>query len=107
MDYQQKAEALAALADLAVMYREKQWRIGGPEPWYCQQSIYVKNGSCMTSTGGNGFTPEEAIDDHWKNITELKPCEYLVVNSGTPIRRTVRWNGFMWADILEPKENAV
>ena len=60
MDWQQKAEALAALCELRIKFRERQWRIGGPEPWYVEQRVEVKDGSILCGQYGNGSTPEEA-----------------------------------------------
>lgn len=101
MDWQQKAEALACLAELAVCFREKQWRIGGPEPWYIQQSIDIRDGGCLHGAYGNGYTPQEAIENHWRRLVdELPPDKYLVVRNGDK-RRAVRWNGFMWQDVPE------
>lgn len=104
MDFQQKAEALAALTALSIKFREREHRIGGSEPWYVSQKVDVKEGSCLLGTYGNGNTPEEAIEDHWKVLVlDLPRDEYLIVNSGLENRRAVRWNGFMWADVPEPE----
>jgi hypothetical protein len=104
MDWQQKAEALAALTEFNIKFRERQWRIGAAEPWYVSQRIDVKEtgGSVLTGTYGNGSTPQEAVEDHWQRLVDgLKPTEYLVVRAGDSERRAVRWNGFMWVDVIE------
>lgn len=108
MDWQEKAAALAGLTELAVCFREKQWRIGGPEPWYVQQRIYIKDDCVLRGVYGNGDTPQEAIEDHWKHlVTELPANQYLVIcASDSERRRAVRWNGFMWQDVPEPKRDA-
>lgn len=103
MEWQQKAAALAALCELRIKFRPAEWRIGGPEPWYVEQQIEVKDGSILCGTYGNGFTPEEAILDHWqKLVTDLPRDQYLVVRAYRDERRAVRWNGFMWEDVPEP-----
>lgn len=102
MDWQQKAEALAALADLSIKFREREWRVGGPDPWYVSQNVEVKDGSILSSVCGNGHTPEEAIEDHWKQLVDdLTSRQYLIINVGTKDRRAVKWNGFMWQHVDE------
>lgn len=103
MDWQQKAEALSGLTDLAICFREKRDRIGGHEPWYVLQKIDIKDGSCLHGAYGNGATPQEAIEDHWKRLVdELPPDKYLIARWADK-RRAVRWNGFMWQDVPEPE----
>ena len=107
MDWQQKAEALASLTELAICFREKQWRIGGDEPWYVQQKIDIRDGCCLHGAYGNGYTPQEAIEDHWKRLVDdLSSDQYLVIEAAADKRRAVRWNGFMWQDMPEPKREA-
>lgn len=107
MDWQQKAEALAGLTELAIHFREKQWLIGGPEPWYVQQKIDIREGGCLHGAYGNGYTPQEAIENHWKRLVDdLAADQYLIVRSSTDDRRAVRWNGFMWQDVPEAKPKA-
>src|SRR5579863_3939820 len=100
MDWQQKAEALAGLTELAIRFREKQWRIGGPEPWYVEQKIDICDGYTLDGAYGNGFTPQEAVENHWRRLVdELPPTKWLVVRDGEK-RHAVRWNGFMWQDFI-------
>lgn len=104
MDYQQKAEALASLCDLAICFREVRNRIGINHPWYVSQNIDVKNGGCLEGKYGNGATPQEAVEDHWRAlVSELPADQYLIIREGGSPRRAVRWNGFMWADVMEAK----
>lgn len=98
MDWQQKAEALCALAEIEV-------RIRKAGDWYVHQDVSVKDAGVMYGKYGNGDTPESAIIDHWKVLVDdVKFPLYLVARSGTDRRRAVVWNGFMWADVNEPKE---
>jgi hypothetical protein len=107
MDWQHKAAALAGLCEFSIKFREAQWRIGGPEPWYISQGIEVANGRFLTGTYGNGYTPQEAIENHWKVLVDELPAgEWLVIRAMSEDRRAVRWNGFMWADHPEPKRDA-
>lgn len=98
MDFDQKCAALAALGELSIKFREAEWRIGHKEPWYVSQQIDIKRGPVSCGEFGNGMSPQDAIEDHWCRLTELKDGEYLVVRSGDNVRR-VRWNGFMWSDV--------
>lgn len=102
MTFVQMAEALSALTELSIKYRRHEDRIGGAEPWYVSQKIEVKDGPCLVGTYGNGYAPEEAIEDHWNLLTiGLKDGQYLVVDAGSDRRKAVRWNGFMWEHVLE------
>ena len=107
MDWQQKAEALASLTELSIKFRERENRIGSAEPWYVSQKIDIKDGGCLVGSYGNGNTPQEAIEDHWEVLTtKLNRDQYIVVRGLSDERKAVRWNGFMWADVPEPKRDA-
>lgn len=96
MNWQEKAAALDALSEITLKIRK-------PEDWYVCQRVEVKDGIIMRGEYGNGATPEEAIDDHWDRLTfDIAGTEkYLVAYSQDAKRRAVRWNGFMWADVVE------
>jgi hypothetical protein len=68
--------------------------------WYVNHQVDVKNGSVLEGRHGNGRSPIDAIHDHWRQLTELKPHEYLVL-SAMNNRYAVRWNGFMWEQVQE------
>jgi hypothetical protein len=72
-----------------------------PGDWYVNQDVEVKDGGILIGTYGNGATPEEAIEDHWRVLTEIPRGHYLVVRAFDNLRRAVRWNGFMWEDVKE------
>jgi hypothetical protein len=95
MDYQQKTAALFALGgDPSIRFR----KIGD---WYVNQDVSVRDRDVMIGRFGNGVTPQEAIEEHWKELVEsLEPHQYLVVRQHGE-RRAVRWNGFMWTDVDE------
>lgn len=94
VDIEQKFEAVQCLARASLMMRE-------PGNWYVSQSVEVKNGSMLEGRYGNGKTPEEAIQDHWEQLTELDPGEYIVINAASDNRKAVRWNGYMWSEVDE------
>lgn len=98
MNWQQKAHALAALADLSLRCRKA-------GDWYVNQDVEIKNGSILEGSYGNGSTPTAAIHNHWRQLVEeLPPDQYLVVRAHRDERRAVRWNGFMWAEVVESRE---
>ncbi len=101
MDWQQKAAALDALAEIQIMMR-------GVGDWYVQQNVQIRKRDVLYGEYGNGDTPQAAIEDHWaKLVSELEGSpHYLVARKGDGSRRPVRWNGFMWADVAEPKADA-
>ena len=106
MNYKEKIEALAALDDdISIKYRSEEFCKNDSrelESWYVSQNVEVKRGGVLVSVSGNGNTPEEAIEDHWRQATEeLKVGEYLVVCAGTPHRKAMKWNGFMWKPVAE------
>jgi hypothetical protein len=72
-----------------------------PGDWYfAQRGVDIKSGPMLVGKFGQGATPQAAVEDHFRNLTELKSHEYVVINA-YGIRRAVRWNGFMWADVSE------
>ena len=98
MDWQQKAAALDALKAIEI-------RIRKPGDWYVHHGVEIKDNGLLCGDYGNGKTPEDAILDHWERLVtaiEQTP-KYLVVNAMTERRRAVRWNGYMWQDVPEPK----
>lgn len=99
MDWQQKAAALNALAEIHLCIR-------GPDDWFVSQRVEIREEHVLVGAYGNGTTPEEAIEDHWRKlVTEIGP-HYLVARPYEGKRRAVRWNGFMWEDYPEPAKAA-
>ena len=95
LNFQQKAEALNALAKIAILMRKA-------NDWYISQSTEVKQGSMLAGLYGNGETPADAIYDHWQQlVTDLPPDQYIITNPGSDNRRAVKWNGYMWKEVAE------
>lgn len=95
MDWQYKAAALEALAEISIKFRK-------PGDWYVSQdNVEIKDSRCLVGTFGNGATPQAAIEDHWKQLVYDIGAKYLVINPALTKRRAVRWNGFMWMDVPE------
>jgi hypothetical protein len=96
MNWEQKLEALQGL-DCEISLRMR-----APGNWYVDhRGIEVKKHGSAILRGeyGNGRTPEEAVEDHWRLLTGLGPEEYVVLHAMLPEkRRHVVWSGFMWAE---------
>ena len=66
MNWEQKLEALNALAECSLKMRD-------PGNWYVSQSVEVKVGAMLVGRYGNGESPQEAVEDNWRQLTELNP----------------------------------
>lgn len=93
MNWEQKLHALNALAECRLIMRE-------PGDWYVSQHTEVKKegDSVLQGKYGNGRSPEEAVINHWNELTG-NPKEFIVLEACPGSRRHVRWNGFMWVDL--------
>ena len=89
MNWEQKLAALQAFADTSICMRK-------PGDWYVHMRAELKGDGVLSSASGNGRTPEEAVEDHWRKVTA--PGAVIVRDAMNAARREVRWNGFMWAD---------
>lgn len=102
MDWQHKAAALDALAEFEIKFR----KMGD---WYVSQNVEIKDSAILRSACGNGSTPDEAIEDHWRQLVDdiaATPLYLVTRASSDTKRRAVRWNGFMWMDVHEPERKA-
>jgi|ERR1700743_251330 len=101
MDWETKLAALNALSECELKMRK-------PGDWYVSQSIEIKDKSVLKSVCGNGVTPAKAVEDHWTQATEPASHEYVIARhywEGEVYKRdAVRWNGFMWDRVEEPKK---
>ncbi len=99
MDWQQKFAAIKAFAgdfETCLMMRK-------PGDWYVSAGMAQGGDGVLLGTYGNGATPEEAVDDHWRIYTDDMPHDkYAVADRANPPRRG-RWNGFMW-DMLTDEQ---
>ena len=90
MTWEQKLQALQSLADCELHMRR-------PGDWFVNQRVQIGGNGLLTGSYGNGATPEKAVEDHWKVLTNLDLDQYLVISaSSIRERQHVRWNGFMW-----------
>lgn len=105
MTIEQKFQALQALckggAEAAIYMRE-------PGNWYVfLGGVCIKEKSLLASASGpTGTNPFDAIGKAWEVLTALSPDEHIVIYRGNNNRRSLRWNGFMWADIEEDTDGA-
>ena len=96
MTWEEKLHALDLLAGVGSLHMRV------PGDWLCSHSLDIKDRSLLVGGCGNGKTPQEAVEDQWARLTErLEPYQYIVIDRSGGPRRSVRWNGFMWADVKE------
>lgn len=99
--WEQKLDALAALGrDIALKMRK-------PGDWYVEHvGVEMKespDAGVLIGAYGNGATPEEAVEDHWRQLALCESPAMIVVNAYSGNRRHVRWNGYMWQDVPLPQ----
>lgn len=103
MTWEQKLAALNAIVECTLKMRR-------PGDWYVEQSVDIKDGSILRGEYGNGNSPETAVLDHWERLTNIESPLYLVgrefFDGYVATRKVVRWNGFMWESVDEPKQKA-
>jgi hypothetical protein len=100
MAWEQMAQAILALngwENMTLHLRED-------GSWYVSDATEIRDGGCLVGVSGNGSTPQEAIEDHWYQLTDLETGQYIVLRAMKENRRAVKWNGFMWADVNEELE---
>ncbi len=95
MSWQQQFAAMKSLDDDACLRMRK------PGDWYVHIHVEISTPSILTSVGGNGPTPESAVNDTWLQVS--KRGTRVVLRAYRDDRRCVTWNGFMWEDVKEAK----
>jgi len=93
MDWEQKLEAMQALCECSLKMR-------CPGNWYVEtRKREVGGDGLLSSTYGNGSTPQKAVEDDWRRLVEeLPPASYIVLDPHEEPRKTYRWNGYRWAE---------
>ena len=92
MTWEQKFEAMRSLVGhFSICIRMRK-----PGDWYVNATGRNIAGQGFTrGTCGDGVTPQEAIEDDWRQYVDALPeGQYIAVGD-----RKVRWNGFMWKDV--------
>lgn len=83
--------ALRALGELALNVRaDGTWYVNLPH-------VEIKNGAMLTTPTQTAPSPQKAIAEAWNTYSTGL---VIVQHPGQP-RRALRWNGFMWADVVE------
>lgn len=99
MDWEQKLAALKSLTSHHLEMRK-------PGDWYVSCHAEVAGDGMLRGQCGEGATPQDAVEDHWRLLTELPPDRYLRCGiSGHT--KVVRWNGFMWEDASHMRRRQV
>lgn len=99
MNWEEKFEAIRSLADGACL------KMREPGDWYvCGSGVEVSEGAMLAGRYGNGKTPQEAVEDHWRQWTEGAPLLVKDAYSAHNERTEWRWNGYRWAQ--QPKRNS-
>jgi len=101
MNWEQKFQAMQALlifkGDAAIHMRHPgDWCVSLP-------SVDIKSSHFLQGVSESGKTPEEAVNNTWNGLVDLKSGTYIVTNAYKDGRRAVKWNGFMWEDVKEDK----
>jgi flavodoxin len=104
MDWQDKAKAIDILSALSI-------RIHDRNDWSADiGDVTIKGDGVLTSTMGRGNTPQKAIEDLWRQLTDLKANQCIVAvyrDVGELIRKHYRWETCIWKEIpRERKEHA-
>ncbi len=99
MTYEHEMSAIKALAGTETALYMRQ-----PGDWYlCAPSLEIGGDGLLRGVGGTGGpTPEAAVHDAWRKLTELKPEQYIVRGAMRADRSHHRWNGFMWERLPLP-----
>lgn len=91
MKWETKLAVLKALSPHHLEMRE-------PGDWYISSSVEIAGSGFLVGVLGNGRTPEDAVNDHWKQLVEDLPTDRYL-RGGTPGHTVyARWNGYMWED---------
>lgn len=99
MSWEQKFEVLKGLSGT---FFGATVNMRAPGDWYAGvNGVEIKSGGCLGTVTGNGRTPELAICDLWNKVINVEAPKCLVLNAFDPEkRRHVRWNGFMFQDVI-------
>jgi hypothetical protein len=95
MTWEEKLSALQVLCDTSLRMRK-------PGDWYVSatgREIGGDDTGMLTGLYGNGPTPQAAVEDDWKQMTELPVRRYIVIGAMGPNRKHFRWAGYMWREV--------
>ncbi len=91
MTWEDRIQAMQSLGELTLRMRK-------PGDWYVNHSGVERAEGCLLCGGcvTGAKTPQEATEQHWKWLTELKGDQYIVTNAMNDRRMAYRWTGYMW-----------
>lgn len=97
MTWEEKLAACQALCKTELHMRK-------PGDWYVgwrAEAVRTDKPGMLVGVYGEGKTPEEAVENHWREVvTSPKTDRLVVLPYGAPgRRRDVRWNGGWWVDV--------
>lgn len=99
MTWEQKLAALKSLGGAHLEMRS-------PGVWWVSANVEIGGDGFLSSVIENGATPEDAVDRFWKAITSrLSSTQHLYAGHSSAKRR-VKWNGYMWQDVVPSRSNA-
>jgi hypothetical protein len=87
--WEDRLGAMKVLGDVTLHMRK-------PGDWYASHSnVGISNGAIVSSGAGNGRTPEEAVNDLWRGLTQISDGEWIAVGHGDN-RINAVWDGDAW-----------
>lgn len=93
MTWEEKLEALKGLSPTVLVMRK-------PGDWYVSATgRNIGGDGFLTSAYGNGQTPQQAVENDWKEMTEKVPLEKYIVVTRSGERHHFRWRGYMWEEL--------
>lgn len=92
LTWEQKLAALQAIADTSL-------RMRNPGDWYVSAvGRSIGGNGLLHGKYGNGKTPQEAVEDDWRQLAEMLPDDRYIVVERSGARKQFIWNGFMWTE---------
>lgn len=93
----QKYDILSSLGTLKVGYRPAKNRTAGISKWYAgfDSLVEIASGGILSGVYGNGNTPEAAIENLWKVVSNQPKSQHLRVSG----KGRLRWNGFYFEQV--------
>jgi hypothetical protein len=101
LTFQQKADALNALCELKLGLSPL---LDDARRWHASLRVEIGGDGILRGIAGHGPTPQAAVDELWRNATNIPASLCLIVDAYGDDRRKVRWNGFMWVDVQPPSK---
>ena len=97
LSWEEKLSALQNLCECHLVMRK-------PGDWYVSAHMEIKDECVLVGSYGNGKTPQEAVEDHWRiYTTEATPLKPIVTNAMNDRRKHWFWGGFMWIEVPQEK----